>query len=248
VSVTASSQVQQHLLEVQALDTRLAQNAHRRRTLPERAELTSLQQDASVLRDRIVAAETELSDLQREQAKADNDVDAVRQRADRDRQRLESGSSTPKELESLQHEIESLGRRQAELEEIELDVMQRVEDARKALDALGQERTVNEERQAQLQARLAEIEAELDADDRSIHEQRAGLVAGIDAPLLALYDRIREDQAGVGAAALHRGQCTGCRIALNQTEIERLRTAPADAVLRCEECRRILVRTSESGL
>jgi predicted nucleic acid-binding Zn-ribbon protein len=66
--------------------------------------------------------------------------------------------------------------------------------------------------------------------------------------LLALYERIRADQAGVGAAHLQRGRCGGCRLELPPSEIEQLRKAPANEVIRCEECRRILVRTAESGL
>ncbi|MDQ5975513.1 MAG: uncharacterized protein QG661_2722, partial [Actinomycetota bacterium] len=78
--------------------------------------------------------------------------------------------------------------------------------------------------------------------------ERAALVEGIPADLLSLYDKIRADHGGIGAAPLHRGRCEGCRMVLPPNEIEALRAAPPDAVLRCEECRRILVRTDESGL
>ena len=78
--------------------------------------------------------------------------------------------------------------------------------------------------------------------------ERSALAEGIPADLLGLYDRIRGDHGGVGAARLHRGRCEGCHMDLPPNEIEALREAAADAVLRCEECRRILVRTAESGL
>ena len=70
----------------------------------------------------------------------------------------------------------------------------------------------------------------------------------IPADLLALYDRIRADSGGIGAAPLHRGRCQGCQITLTPADLGRIRAEPADEVVRCEECRRILVRTAESGL
>jgi uncharacterized protein len=248
VSVKAAPEVQLRLLEVQALDTRLAQIAHRRRTLPEREQLSALEQEALQLRDRITAAETEVSDLHRDQLKADADVESVRLRAERDRQRLDSGTGSPKDLEGLQHELESLTRRQNELEDVELEIMQRLEDARGALAALEADRSKNDARQGVLSAAIAEAEAALDAEAAELTGQRATLAEEIDEPLRVLYEKIRTDQSGLGAAALHRGQCGGCRISINQTELARIGSAAPDEVVRCDECRRILVRTAESGI
>ena len=64
---------------------------------------------------------------------------------------------------------------------------------------------------------------------------------------MALYERLRE-QKGVGAALLRARQCGGCNMSLDASELSRIRAAPADEVIRCEECQRILVRTDESGL
>jgi uncharacterized protein len=248
VSVKASPEVQLRLLEVQTLDTRLAQLAHRRRTLAERAELANLEQEAMHLRDRITAAETEVSDLHRDQLKADADVEAVRVRADRDRERLNSGAGSPKDLENLQHELESLARRQSELEDVELEIMQRLEDARGALSALEADRLENDARQASVSSVIAQAETEIDAESADLTRARSALAEDVDEVLRTLYEKIRADQSGVGAAALHRGQCGGCRITINQTELARIQVAAADEVVRCEECRRILVRTAESGI
>ena len=248
MSVKAAPHLQVRLLDLQALDTRLVQNAHKRKSLPQRAEIAALQKDADFLRDRIIAAETEISDINREQVKAGNDVDAVRQRLTRDQERLNSGTGSPKDLENLQHEVTSLARRQAELEDVELEIMERLESAQAALAELKGKRAELDAVMSQLQSQIDAEEELLSADDSSINAERPVLVAEMPAELLVLYDKIRADQGGVGAAALHRGQCMGCRITLNQTDIIRIREAAEDAVLRCEECRRILVRTPESGL
>jgi predicted nucleic acid-binding Zn-ribbon protein len=156
--------------------------------------------------------------------------------------------SSPRELENLQSEIESLRRRQADLEEAELEVMEkrevvqnRLAELRAERDAVAAELVTTEERR---DATFAEIDADADKTTR----QRAELAATIPADLLALYEKVRAASAGVGAAALHRGRCEGCHLQLNTTDLNRLRDAPADDVVRCEECRRILVRTAESGL
>lgn len=248
MAVSATAQQQLRLLDLQALDTRLAQIAHKRKNLPERGQLTQLLKDTDALRDRIVAAETEVSDLKREQAKADNDVDSVRQRLKKDQDRLDSGTGSAKELESLQHEVASLAKRQAELEDVELEVMQRLEDAQRAMSELVAKRNESESVRSELETAIAAAESTLDADGAQLRAERDQIAAEIPGELLALYDKLRADQGGIGAAPLHRGQCMGCRITVNPTELSRIRDAAADAVIRCEECRRILVRTSESGL
>jgi predicted nucleic acid-binding Zn-ribbon protein len=173
----------------------------------------------------------------------------VRARAAKDQELLDSGRVTSaKELENLQHEIASLARRQGSLEEDELDVMERLEDARSALGVLTTER---DGLRAELETAASERDEVWTAGDRDrewVAGERTKVVAEIPADLLALYDKLRADHEGVGAAALHRRRCEGCRMELNPHDIGRFREAAPDVVLRCEECRRILVRTPESGL
>jgi len=237
------------LLEVQDRDTRLAQLAHRAKTLPDAALLAELDKRYARVRDQVVAAETILSDLERDQAKADVDVELVRERATHDKQLLDSGSvGDPKALQSLMHEVESLARRQGDLEDVELAIMERVEGARAAVRVLTEERDALVDERATLSAGVHEQLAAIDAERSVINGERSSLSEAIPADLLALYERIRSDHGGVGAAPLHRGRCEGCRMQLPPNEIEAMRAAPPDEVIRCEECRRILVRTAESGL
>ncbi len=247
LKATATDQLR--LLDLQGLDTRLDQLAHRRAKLPEHAELQRMDSELTRLRDLTVAAETEQGDVEREQAKADADVEQVRKRADRDQERLDSGRvSSPKELESLQHEIASLARRQAELEDVELEVMERLEQVQARLTELQTQRGALETARAALAVRLDAILAEIDGEAATTREMRSILAGQISPELVALYEKLRTQQGGVGAAGLHQRRCQGCRLELNTTEINAIRDAADDEVLRCEECRRILVRTSESGL
>jgi predicted nucleic acid-binding Zn-ribbon protein len=246
--VKASPDAQQRLLELADLDAELNRLDHRRRGMPEVAEVEKIDARDAELRDAIVAAETSEQDLAREQSKAEADVDQVRTRSARDRQRLEAGQvSSPRELESLQSEIASLLRRQSELEEVALDVMERREAAQASRDALTSERAELAARRETAAARRDEALGELAEQSEKADDRRAAVTGQVPGDLLALYERMRA-QHGVGAAALRRGRCEGCHLSLNTVDLNTIRAAPEDEVLRCEECRRILVRTPESGL
>jgi predicted nucleic acid-binding Zn-ribbon protein len=245
----AAAADQQRLLDVQALDTRIDQLAHRRSTLPEHAALAELETRLSVLRDQLVEVETEQSDLGRELGKAEGDVDQVRERAERDQKRLDAGQvSSPKELESLQHEIATLAKRQGDLEEIVLDVMERLESAQSRHAELTAQREEATRQATELTAARDTTTSAIDTEVEQLTAQRATQVGSLDEALVTLYEKIRAQQGGIGAAELKARRCGGCRLELNNVEIGRLRGADAEEVLRCEECRRILVRTPESGL
>ncbi len=239
---------QWRLLDLQGIDTRLDQIAHARARLPQEAAIAVARSELTSVETDLVNAETALGDVQRDLTKSDQDVQLVRDRAARDRARLESGSGTAKDLQALQHELASLARRQAELEDIELEVMERSE----TLAARVSELTARREAVA---ARIAQLEAERDAAVRTLEDEagrvgagRADIAAGVGEDLLALYEKLRASSGGVAVAELRHRRCGGCRLELNNVELSRVRSAAEDEVLRCEECRRIMVRTAESGL
>lgn len=193
-------------------------------------------------------ARTAHEDVQREVAKAEADVQLVRDRAARDRSRLDSGQGTAKDLQAIQHEVESLARRQNELEDIELEVMERAEALEARVRELEAARAGLAIRVDELSAARDKALAQLDSEVTQLQSSRANVVPGVGEDLLALYEKIRASSGGTGAAALRQRRCDGCRLELNQVDIDRIAAAADDEVLRCEECRRILVRTSESGI
>jgi uncharacterized protein len=247
--VKAAPEAQLRLLELQVLDAALDRLAHRRRTVPELTEIQSVGTRLAELRDAIVVARTELSDLDREQNKAELDVDQVRSRADRDQKRLDSGQvSSARDLENLQSEITSLHRRQSDLEEVVLEVMERREEADGRLAAAEADLGSAETDLKALEDRRDAAYAEIDGEAAISGAARAAVAKDVPEDLTVLYDKLRVQHGGVAAAALLRGQCQGCHLTLNTVEQNRIRAAAPDEILRCEECRRILVRTPESGL
>jgi predicted nucleic acid-binding Zn-ribbon protein len=237
------------LLQIQAQDTKLDQLAHRRRSLPKAAEAERVATERAVLERQLGVVEVRLTDLVREQRKAESDVEQVRTRKARDEQRLQAGQvGSPKELEGLQHEIETLNRRQSELEDIELEVMERFETATTEQADLQVKRSELDTKLAKAQQARDKAYAEIDGEAEDIRNDRAGRAAQQPEELLKLYERLRTQHGGSGAAELRHRSCEGCRMELDQTFLAQVAGAPPDRVQRCEECGRILVRTSQSGL
>lgn len=246
--MNADHAVQLRLLDLQAADTALAQLAHRRANLPELAAIAERDTRDVELHNDAIDAETRLADVAEDQRRLENEVDTVRSRQARDEQRLQAGGLPAKELEGLQHELTSLKRRQATLEDELLEIMEQREEADKSVAEFGAQRAALAAERAELEAARDAAFGEIDAAAASRRTERDSIAAEIPADLLALYERAREHGGGVGAAMLRQRRCEGCHIELSGSELNAVRAAAPDAVVRCEECRRILVRTAESGL
>ena len=245
----ADPTAQLQLLDLQTLDSTLDRLAHQRATLPEIAELAALASRRKELDDETTLAETELSDLSRAQSKLEADIEVVEQRQARDQKRLDDGMITSaKELETLQHELESLSRRKSTLEDEELELMQQAEDLQKRVDVAAAALAEVADKTADAQGRLASMEASIDAELASTRAHRGELAPSLPADLIALYEKQRSVNGGVGAAMLLRRRCEGCHLELAGAELGDVRAAALDDVLRCESCGRVLVRTAESGL
>nr|WP_254451131.1 C4-type zinc ribbon domain-containing protein [Aeromicrobium stalagmiti] len=233
---------------MQAQDAILAQLQHRRNTLPEIARITELEAQIKDVDGTRIELDTQVSDLTREQKKADTEVEMVKTRRTRDEERLNSGAvSNPKDLASLQHELVALERRISTLEDAELEIMEKLEEAQTGLAVVqGDLDSLKADRDEQVAARDAAIEV-LDQQAADTQAERGTSAAGIPVDLITLYDKVR-GQYGVGAAALRARRCEGCRLEINGADLRELAAAPEDEVLRCPECSRILIRTPESGL
>ena len=237
----ASPSDQRQILDIQRHDLALTSLAHKLATLPEIAALSAATIKSNNTRDLRIAAETELSDVTRELNRAEADVEQVVTRLQKDEARLNSGTGTPKELESLQHEVVSLNARRAELEEVELEVMLRVDGIKSRIDELkALEETLATEI-AELTDRKSVASLALESESAQLRTERAATVTSVDKAIYDLYEKIRSG-GGAGAAPLLGGQCLGCNLSINSVDLKRMLDSAEDEVIRCEECRCILVR------
>lgn len=237
---------QLQLLDVQGLDTKLAQLAHQRKTIPELARVAEVEGQIADLSGALIASRTAASDLTREVTKAEQDVEQVVTRTARNQSRLDSGTVSARDAQALMAEIESLSNRQDKLEEIQLDFMERLDAHKDTLDKLEVANTGMEEDLATAQTNLAAALQVIDDESAQVQAERNTLIKDLDEGLVKLYERIRATQGGVGAAALRGNKCEGCRLEINPIELEQIRNSDQDKIVRCEECSRILVRVPEA--
>ncbi|WP_349897945.1 zinc ribbon domain-containing protein [Parafrigoribacterium soli] len=242
----ASPDDQAQLLQVQSIDTLLQQLDHRAKTLPELATLVTLTSEASALRHELLSANGALEDAQLELSRIEADVTVVENRIARDTERMQSTSSV-KDVAGFEAELAGLRRRQLELEELELGVMERVE----ALEAAAAQARAGFD---EAQAKIASVEAERDAALGSLAGERTHAAANrstiaskLPADLLALYERQRE-RYGFGASLLRGGVSSASGVRLNENDMAVIRSAAPDDVLMCPDSNAILVRTNESGI
>ncbi len=237
---------QRSLLELAECDAEISRVEHRAKNLPEQAALQNAQAVLREATDRLGAVQLALEDIDAQVKKSETEIDGVRQREDRDRALLSGGTVDAKQLTELQHELDTLQRRQASLEDTLLEVMERREelaaDQERELAAIDDLQTsVTDAQRAYDTAR-----AEVDQRGHQLVSRRDELSAGIDEALLSLYERQRS-RTGVGAGALQGRRCGACRLEIDKGELARIAAAADDEVLRCPECSAILLRVKVSG-
>jgi len=233
---------QERLLALQQIDSDILKINHKIKSSPLNSQLDGINRELSENKNLLIAAETEKSDIQHELSKSEVDVEQVIARIEKDEKRLASGGGTPKELEQIQHELGTLARRRSELEDIELEIMVRIEEVSSRVQAIKEKISVLESDSLKLQSDLSLEKNQLDSAKQQSLAARDVLAPQINNELIALYEKIRSASDGVGAAQLLGDSCGGCHLKLNAAEIERVKSLPDDELVRCEECRRILIR------
>lgn len=237
---------QRSLLELSELDAELTRVAHRATRLPERDAIERMRGEHDAANDRMGALRIALEDLDAQVSRYESEIASVRQREDRDRALLASGATDAKQLTDLQHELDTLMRRQASLEDSLLEVMERHEELQAQLDT---EHGVVEALQADLasaQQALDAALAEIEASRSDLASRRDRLAADLDPALSALYERQRAG-GGPGAGPLLGHRCGACRIEIDRGEMARISAAADDDVVRCPECGAILLRVKAVG-
>ncbi|MBC7441855.1 MAG: hypothetical protein H7311_04950 [Ramlibacter sp.] len=243
----ASPVEQKELLRLQALDIRLQQVEHQTKALPQLAELRDLGALADKTRMTLLTRTGEVDDVRLELSRIESDVDVVEKRIARDTDRVQHTSSV-KDVQALETELAALRKRLLALEEIEIAVMERLEEREAAAAAVAGERDA-------IVARMGESEkardlslADLNRQLGELRRDRTAIAGGVTEELAALYEKRFVAGRGNAAALLRARTCSGCTMTLTGSDLDAVRSAPADEVLFCPDCGAILVRTEESGI
>ncbi len=232
------------ILDIQGLDTKLDQIAHKLKNLPERIEADKLRAQYEALKYREVAAVTETADRELEVRKAENDVEQVRIRLEKDSELLQSGTiSDSKQLTELQHEVDSLKRRQELLEDEEIAIMQQLEDSQKNVENVRADLAQVTQKLQKADEQVTVLVANLEAEQEEIFNERAAESKSIPDELLKVYEKARTENRGIGASTLETGKCNGCQIQFSNADLAKFRNSADGELIRCEECRAILVKS-----
>jgi len=230
------------LLEVQDHDTRLDQLRHQLAELPARTERDEAREALSGVSAAIEAAEAERADLSRDQRRLDDEIETLSTKRKQEETALYGGAITnARELQDLQEEITSIGRRITQLEDRDLEFMEKIEPIDASLAELATRRATATEVLAGAEQRLIAAEAELAVALEQAEAARSSIAGEVPADLLAEYEALRVGNGGVGVARLTGSQCGGCHLGLSAVELSRVRKMGPGEVTHCEECGRLLV-------
>ena len=238
----ATPEDQNLLIELQLIDSQITQAKVKLASLPEIEQIAAIHTRLENTAVELAVVETELADVAIELRRSEVDVEQVEDRMKKDETRLNSGIGSPKELEQLQHELVTLAKRKADLEDGELEILMKHDGVKARVDELLNDQVGLKKLELELNVRLENSKAEIDKTLAELNAARAELSPKIDGALVELYDKVRASAHGVGAALLVGNKCDGCHLAINAIELERIKGLEADEIIRCEECRRILVR------
>jgi hypothetical protein len=240
---TVSSENLKRLLDLQRVDTAIDRLTQRKADLPEQRTLDELNSQLTESQAAHAEKKAALDEIAHEQSRLEADVQMIDDKIKHESNRLYGGDITsPKELASIQAELDALRRRKNHLEDQDLEVMERregVENDVTILDAQLEELKTKVQQAADARDHAAiEIETELGQNTTT----RAEIVPQIPEELLETYEELRPKKGGVAAAALEGGVCRGCGVALSPVALDEIKRADDDEIARCENCRRILVR------
>lgn len=238
----ATPEDQNLLIELQMIDSQITQFKVKMAGLPEIEQIAAIHTRLENTAVELSVVETELADVAIELRRSEMDVEQVDDRMKKDEVRLNAGTGSPKELAQLQHELVTLGKRKADLEDGELEILMKHDGVKARVDELLNDQVGLKKLEFELNIRFENAKTEINDALAKLMVSRFELTPKIDRPLVELYDKIRASAHGVGAALLIGNKCDGCHLAINAVEIERIKGLEVDEIIRCEECRRILVK------
>jgi predicted nucleic acid-binding Zn-ribbon protein len=233
----------EHLLEVQDHDTAVDQLRHRRASLPEQAQLVGVEARLAALEARAAELQTGRDELGVRQGALEEQIEASRHRQTELERRMYGGQvSAARDLQAMDEEVKHLKRHISELEDREIEIMEELEPIDGELGGADRDRAALRDDRDRLRRAIADAVHRIDADVAAQSEARVTAAAAVPADLLARYERLRSILSGTGAARLVGGSCSGCHLSLPAMEVDRIRKAPPDEVITCDQCGRILVR------
>lgn len=234
-------EIQKKLIDLASLDFQIISINSKIQNHPLRARITELQGRIPGIEATKVENQSKIEETKKQINRIEIDADNVKKRLESDKNRLNSSQTNPKQLPQIQHEIETMTGKLNEIENLELDFLSELEEL-----SLNQENLVKivKEIVTELNQQKDNLDRDLDQLNKELSvfkDSRNNLVINFEPELIKLYEKIRLDH-GVGAGILDNNKCGACQITISPAEFEEIKKTDPSELVRCENCRCILVR------
>lgn len=238
-----ASPAYEQILKVQAVDLGLTRLRHQHDNHPSRRSVAEAERMVADLGEDLRSIDERRHDVERDRKRLEDEAALLSDKRTGIDRKLYGGEITAsKELLALQDEASMLKTKQDQVEDGELELMEKLEEIDAERAAVEQRQREADSERSRLQRQLDDELSALDAEIEAAEADRAEAAADADPALLTLYDELRGQFGGVAMARLVNGACDGCHIQLSAVAVDQLARLPDDAVVTCEECGRLLVR------
>lgn len=237
----AKVEVQKLLVDLNAIDQNIRKIDHQKKNHPQLMKITELTARLPSIEASIVENDSQISEKKKELSRAEVDVENIAKRVEKDNERLNSGETSAKDLTQIQHEIGTLKSKQKELEEVEISILEIIEDLEHKKSGLQEILTQVKDEIGQLNTLIKDDFSRANSEIAVFITNRNEVVSKIDKSLVELYEKIRLEH-GIGAGIFSHGNCSSCQIQISPAEISKINAVDPEEVIRCENCRCILVR------
>jgi predicted nucleic acid-binding Zn-ribbon protein len=235
----ASSQHQETLLDLSRIDLQLRRNQRLIADIEAGAEVQAARQNLLVNSEQLLSARNDLDALQLELRRAETDLELVEGRIEKDQARIQQ-SSSQKDIQGMQNELQSLLKRKGELEEAEIVLLDRVQLLNEKLSVIQIEREELQKKLAALENEQTAGLAKLNSGQQLLRENRARDLQNLSPELAEHYEKLFAK--GIGVGKLSGLVCDACGMTLSGDSLDSVRNTPMDELAHCGECGAILVR------
>jgi predicted nucleic acid-binding Zn-ribbon protein len=237
----AKVESQRLLLDLNSIDQNVSKLDYQKKNHPQLMKITELTARVPSIEASIVENDSQIIETKKEVSKAEIDVENISKRVQKDKEKLASSETSAKDLTQIQHEIGTLDSKQKELEEVQIEFLEIVEDLEHKKRGLQE---ILEQVKAEISELNITIKADFEKANREIatlSTERQTVISKVEKDLLDLYEKIRSEHV-IGAGLFSHGNCNSCQIQISPSEINNINSTDPEEVIRCENCRCILVR------
>lgn len=242
MSITATTQQQRQLLDLQSLDSQLTRLRTQLGELRDDEQLAKLRQAGADAVEVAKGAQIRVDERQAAAQQAEQVVEETTKRRNAHQSRLDADKVSSRDVQAVTMEIAELTIRIDQLEEAQVEAMQALETAQAALQDAQSAIAAAEQAVNVRITTINEQGQQLTKQGKEITVERAALAESLPKDLVAEYEQIREDNHGTGVIELTPAGLSGAGVPISPAELAAIKKLPADELAYCPDTGAILAR------